>query len=224
MSKTSKSNSKVVDIDQPATRPHPMPPPKLRRRPGMILGAAATVAVGAIVTGWAWLATTDTQDVLVARHTIERGSLIEADDIKRIQLSADPALKALPGSSYGDVIGKKAGLDIAAGALLTEEATTSSPMPPDGMSVVGLALATSHSPAVDLRTGDRVRVVVTPAEGAEAPAGAPEFTEAEVVAARADETSGMFLVDVLVPYADAPVLASRAASGNVGIVLDSEAP
>jgi hypothetical protein len=38
-----------------------------------------------------------------------------------------------------------------------------------------------------------------------------------------DETTGNTVVNVLVPYADAGVLAARAATGNVALVLDSEA-
>ena len=55
------------------------------------------------------------------------------------------------------------------------------------------------------------------------PAGTPQFSVAEVVDTRIDDTTGNTVVDVLVPYADASVLAARAATGNVALVLDSSA-
>ena len=70
-------------------------------------------------------------------------------------------------------------------------------------------------------TGDHVRVVVTPAQGERVPAGAPQFSEAEVVGVHVSEETGQTIVDLLVPHADAAVLAARAATGNVALVLDS---
>ena len=49
------------------------PPPKLRRRPALVAAAIGAICIGALLAGWAWTATTNTQEVLVARHTIERG-------------------------------------------------------------------------------------------------------------------------------------------------------
>jgi hypothetical protein len=89
------------------------------------------------------------------------------------------------------------------------------------MSVVGVSLTPAQAPGMDLRAGDRVRVVVTPAEGSGAPAGAPPFSEAEVVGVRLSDATGELIVDLLVPHAEAAQLASRVATGNVAIVLDS---
>jgi len=71
--------------------------------------------------------------------------------------------------------------------------------------------------------GDKVRIIVTPAANGDAPTGTPQFTEAEVVDTAIDETTGNTVVNVLVPYADASVLAARAATGNVALILDSGA-
>ncbi|HEY6932720.1 MAG TPA: hypothetical protein VI452_04925, partial [Marmoricola sp.] len=63
----------------------------------------------------------------------------------------------------------------------------------------------------------------TPGEGGDQPSGSPQFTAAQVVDSRTDAANGQAVVDVLVPYADASVLAARAATGNVALVLDSGA-
>ena len=181
------------------------------------------ICLGALLAAWAWTATTNTQEVLVARHTIERGSVIEADDLARVRVSADPALKPVPATQFDQVVGQRAALDIAAGG--DAHARTRSPpsvVPADGQSVVGVALTPAQAPGLDLQTGDQVRVVVTPAAGrGAAQRASPQFSEAEVVGVHVAEETGQTIVDLLVPHADAAVLAARVATGNVALVLDS---
>ncbi len=198
-----------------------VPPPRLRRRPALIAGALVAICLGAVLAAWAWTTTTSTQEVLAARHTIARGTVIEAGDLERIRINADPALHPLPASAYDATVGKRAALDIGAGGLLTADATTASILPPTGSSVVGVALTPAQAPGLPLQTGDKVRVVLTPAKGAGPPAGAPVFSDAEVVGTHADQATGELVVDLLVPHADAAVLAARVATGNVALVLDS---
>ncbi len=202
----------------------PAPPPKLRRRPALVAAAVAAICLGALLGAWAWTTATDTAEVLAARRTIERGTTIVAGDLQRVRINADPALAPLPASAYDKVVGQQATLDIAAGSLLTKESTATATMPPPGMSVVGVALTPAQTPGIGLHSGDKVRIVVTPGQGADAPAGSPTFSEAEVVGSRADEANGRLIVDLLVPYADASVLAARVATGNVALVLDSGQP
>lgn len=198
-------------------------PPKLRRRPALVAGGVAAVCLGALLAVWAWSSTTHTEEVLAARETIHRGEVITAEDVQRVRISGDSALQPLPGSAYDSVIGQRAALDVAAGGLLTAETTTVEALPPPGRSIVGISLTAAQVPALSLQGGDRVRIVVTPGENGPDPAGTPVFSVAEVVDTRLDEMTGNTVVDVLVPYADASVLASRAATGNVALVLDSPA-
>lgn len=197
------------------------PPPKLRRRPAFIAGGVAAICVGALLAVWVWTSTTHTVEVLAARSTIHQGSLITAEDLTRVRISGDPAVKPLPASAYESLIGQRAALDVAAGSLLTSESTSTDALPPQGKSVVGISLTAAQVPALPLRGGDLVRIVVTPGQDGTVPDRAPEFSSAEVVDTRLDEVSGNTVVDVLVPYAEASVLAVRAAIGNVVLVLDS---
>src|SRR3954454_9437866 len=74
------------------------PPPKLRRRPALVVAAVMVTTLGCLIGAWAWSATTDTQEVLAARDTIHRGEVIKADDIQRIRINGAPALAPLPAS------------------------------------------------------------------------------------------------------------------------------
>jgi len=208
----------------PESRPAAPPlaqPPKLRRRPALIAAAVASICLGALLAAWAWTSTTNTQEVLAARNTIPRGAVITSEDVTRVRINADPALAPLPASAYDDMVGQRAALDIAAGSLLTQTATTSELLPPDGMSVVGVALTPAQAPGLLLQNGDKVRVVVTPGDGADPPAASPAFSDAQVVGTRTDEMTGELVVDLLVPHADATVLAARVSTGNVALILDS---
>lgn len=197
------------------------PPPKLRRRPALIAAAVAAICLGALLAAWAWSATTNTEAVLVARTSIERGSTIEANDLARVQLSADPALKSIPARELDRLVGQRAAFDIAEGSMLTPGSVTSAVVPADGESVVGVALSPAQAPGLPLQTGDRVRVVVTPAKGEAAPAGVPLVNDGEVVAVHSDDETGQTVVDLLVPRPNAAVLASRVAAGNIAVILDS---
>ena len=201
------------------------PPVKLRRRPALVVIAVVVTALGCLLGAWAWSATTNTEEVLAATHTIYRGEVIQAADIQRIRVTRDPALAPLPASAYDSVVGHRATLDISAGGLLTPDSTSTTPMPPKGQSVVGISLTPAQVPALPMRGGDKVRIIVTPGDngdgGTGTGIGAPPFTAAVVVDTALDETTGNTVVNVLVPYADASVLAARAATGHVALVLDS---
>jgi hypothetical protein len=94
MSKTATRDDRTLDQESsPAASPL-VPPPKLRRRPALIVAALIAICLGALLAAWAWTATTTTQEVLVARDTIERGAVIEAGDLARVRVSADPALRS----------------------------------------------------------------------------------------------------------------------------------
>lgn len=198
-----------------------VPPPKLRRRPALVAAAIGAICIGALLAGWAWTATTNTQDVLVARHSIERGAVIEADDLARVRLSADPALKPVAAAQFDQVVGQRAAMDIAEGGMLTPGSFTDKVVPGEGQSVVGVALTPAQAPGLGLQYGDKVRVVVTPAQGEELPAGTPLTNDASVVGVHTSDETGQTVIDLLVPKADATVLATRIATGNIALVLDS---
>lgn len=221
MTNTATRDDRSVDQGSTPAAPPPVPPPKLRRRPALVAGAVAAICLGALLAGWAWTATTNTKEVLVARTTIERGSVIEANDLARARISTDAALSPVAASAFDELVGQRATLDIAEGGLITAGSTTSQILPADGMSVVGVALTPAQSPGLGLQTGDQVRIVVTPIPGGEPSSGSPAFNDAEVVGVSLDAETGAMVVDLLVPYADATVLAARVATGNVALVLDS---
>ncbi|WP_419707852.1 SAF domain-containing protein [Promicromonospora sp. NFX87] len=179
----------------------------------------AAIGVGALGAVLLWATLTDTRTVLVARDTIVRGSVITAEDLTETQVGADVALDLIGAGARGDVVGQRAAWDVAAGAPLTTGVVTAELVPPSGMSVLGIVLPPPVSPGLALLPGDRVRAVVTSADGASEQA--PTFHEAQVVAVNPPAPDGQTVVDVLVSHEEAITLAAEAAAGKVTLVLDS---
>ena len=138
------------------------------------------------------------------------------------QIGVDPALKPLPASAADAVVGKRAAMDLAAGGLVTQEDITSAVVPSKGMSLVGVSLPPGLMPAVQLQSGDQVRIVATPgAQGDVATGTSPISIGATVVGVGGTGDNGQIVVDVSVPYGQAAELAAQAATGKVALVLDS---
>lgn len=200
-------------------------PPRARRRWGLFAAMVLVVALGVLGNVWLWSSSTSAQEVVAARTTIERGSVIDAEDLMTVRVELDPALAAVAGSELSSLVGQRAALDVAAGSLLTSEAVTASTVPGEGYSLVGIGVAAARMPGTALVAGDQVRVVATPQlQTGEAATAAPESVSAVVVSSQAgtDATGqGQTVVTVQVPSGDAATLAAMAATGDVALVLDS---
>ena len=213
--------------DAPAAGEHLASPPKLRRRPALIAASVAAICLGALASLYAYTSSSSAHDVLAVRNTIQRGSVISADDLEVVRIGVDPALKALPADQASMVVGKHAALDLTAGGVVTAEQVTDANIPPKGQSVVGISLTAALLPAHELRVGDAVRVVTTPGPQGDASASSGASVvpatpvDATVVGVTTDQISGNTVVNVQVPYGDAAKVASLAATGKVALVLDS---
>jgi hypothetical protein len=203
----------------PPTRP--APPPKLRRRPILIAAAIAAICFGALLSVWAYTSTSNTHEVLAVREAIHRGETIDRTDLITVRIGVDPALSPVPGSALDTVVGKRAAMDMPAGGVVTAAQIADTLTPSKGNSVVGINLAAGLLPAGELAVGDTVRVVSTPGEQGDPTVELPDPITAAVVGIATDETTGNTIVNVQVPFADAPAVASLAATGKVALVLDS---
>ena len=205
----------------------PLPePPKARRRWGLFAAMAALVCLGALGNVWFHQASTNAKQVVAARSTIERGTVISRDQLMTVQVGSDPALRPVDASQIENMVGKRAAVDVAAGSLLTADVATSKNVPAQGQSLVGVAVTPAMMPGTQLVAGDRIRIVATPAQQALGEtATSPVAVAAVVVSTQtgADTTGqgAQTIITVDVPTADAAQLAAIAAAGKVAVVLDS---
>lgn len=221
----SKSGSAEDQPEASSSKRLMVPPPKLRRRPALIAAGVAAVAVGALISVWAYTSANTAQSVIGVRETITRGEVIERDDLVALNIAVDPALHPIPAADAEQVIGQRAALDIAAGGLVTREQVTDEMLPPAGSSVVGVSVGPAMLPANQVSVGDQVRVVETPGTQP-APLSAdgeqPELqaVEATVVGLHTDP-AGNTIVNLVVPARDAAEVASWSAASRAAIVVDS---
>lgn len=199
-------------------------PPRARRRWGLLAAMVLVVALGVLGNVWLWSSSTTAQEVVAARTTIERGSVIDAEDLMTVRVELDPALHTVAGADLTSLVGQRAALDVAAGSLLTAEAVTATTVPAQGYSLVGVGVAAARMPGTALVAGDQVRVVATPAVTGGVATSTPDSVSAVVVSTQVgtDATGqGQTVITVQVPTGDAAALAALAATGDVAVVLDS---
>jgi hypothetical protein len=207
------------ETTSPVSRPVVVTPPKLQWRPATVVVGTLLVLAGGLGVAWGFVSAAQTVSVLAATSTIERGALIEAGDLARVEVRPDPLLRAMPGQDLSQVVGLRAALDIAAGSVVTADAVTGDLVPPEGESVVWVPLATG---AEHLVVGDAVRVVVSPPD--REASDAPVFQEGQVAMFSTDPATGQATVGVQLPHAQAVELASALAGATVSVVLDSREP
>lgn len=194
-------------------------PPTHRRNPVRITIAIAITAVGALIVGYAFLSLSDTVGVVVAGQTIERGTTITSDDLTVANIQMDPSIATIPASDLEDLLGQSAAVEIVEGSLVSPAEVTGDPIPAPGETLVNLSLQPGQFPP--LYGGAPIRVVSTASNNDEPPTEAPRFIEATVVDASTAE-DGLMFVNVLVPSDQAGLLATRAATGRIAVVLDPE--
>ena len=217
---TRSSSSRPTTPAAPRPRTVAAAPPRLRRRPVALLVSVAAVVAGSLLGLWLWTTAGTTTQVLAVRTLVHRGQAITAGDIEVARVGLDPTLHSVPASQESAVVGKRAALDLSPGGLLTPDDLTSTMVPAQGFSVVGVGLAPGMLPAEPLVPGDAVRLVQTPGQQGDV-AGTPEASPATVVAVQLLATGDLTIVDVQVPSEAAADLAARAATGKVALVLDS---
>jgi hypothetical protein len=229
---TLSSGTKVANQDQharSATRPQrpappgPLKPTRARRRPALIALGLALVALSVLASVYLTTMLGETYQVLAVTKNVDRGAAVTAADVGTVELPTGPtSLKSVSADLLRQMTTNKvATADLKAGQLLTEDSVADELQPPAGQSIVGIALAPNQMPTQDLKAGDAVRVVETPATGGEPPAGAPFTIAATVVSTDPTTIGDQTVVDVQVTSASAAALAARAATGRVAIVIDA---
>lgn len=194
-------------------------PPKIRRRPLLLVGAVAVVVAGALGAAWLWMASANASEVVAVRDAVQRGEVIDREDLVVVRVGLDPALDVVPASRVEEVVGLRAATDLPAGGLLVAGSVSVQVLPKAGEALVGVGLSPTMLPAEPLLAGDRVLIVETPGPQGEVTT-APVVMEATVSRVAVLET-GATLVDVLVPQDKAAELAARAATGRVALVLQA---
>jgi hypothetical protein len=205
-------------------RPATTVPPKMRRRPGLLVAGVAMVAVGALAVMWLVTSTGHRREVVVTARDVEYGATITAGDLSTTAVAVDPAVAVIPASREASLIGRVATAHLARGSLLTESDAISMGVLSAGQVLVPLPLTSAKVPADGLRAGDRLVVVDAPPAGADPIPGDPQTFAAQVVRVGSPDVNGTVVVDVVASSHDGPALATRAATGRFAILVEPTSP
>lgn len=202
---------------RPATgrlRIDPAGPAQRRPRPTWIaLGVLVLLGfglVGAVTVARA----ADRTPVLALAQPIERGEELTAGHLTVANVGADETVAVVAAADRDELVGLMAAGSLEEGTLITRGQFVAGPSVGPGQSVVGLALAPGEYPTANLRPGDRVVVVRTPAStgpldrAGQEPAVLAEGAEVFAVEALSD-TARTLMVSITVPDTVAAAAAGR---------------
>ena len=213
------------------------------RRPLLAIGSLVLVVVSAAGFASLYAHAGGRVAVVAVARGVPAGTTIEARDLTIVQVTLTPSLHAVGARSLPRIIGQQALYPLFAGTLLVPSEVVREPGPAPGDAVVGVATKPGQLPAMGVKPGQTVAVIMTtqPGEtitglgssqsstsglnvGATAAGAvlAPQAMVLDVLSQPASSTGasdGTIIVSVVVPASLAPAIASASAAGQVALVL-----
>ena len=199
-----------------------LPVARRDRRPALAALALLLVLVGALGSALVAYRSGSRIDVLVARTDIARGQVITAADLTTARVAADGGL-TIDASAIDNFIGAYADSSIPQGTLLNGGMFLRGSLVPDGAQLVGVVVDITRRTTERLRPDDVVQLVYVSGNGegqaAVGSPGDPVVKAARVVKVGNGGGSGLLSVSVLVPDADAGLVADLASSNSLALTL-----
>jgi Flp pilus assembly protein CpaB len=166
--------------------------------------------------------------VLVAIGTVQPGEVIEASDLRLVEVSLPAGIAYLPASMEGEVVGRVAAEPLWEGKILAPGSVSDAPPLAPGMVAITVLLPQESAVGGSIRAGDRVAVLSSPGAneagvGRQKSATTILFTEVPVLSVRQVSTAegeGL-LVTLTLRLEEARALAQARNSGRVDLALVS---
>jgi Flp pilus assembly protein CpaB len=205
--------------------------PTRRRSTTAIVLAVLCIAGGALAGVVAFKAGSNRQSVLAASHALAAGHVLQASDLRVVDISTDGGLALVLAADEESVIGRPVGVPVAAGAPVSASELGSEPAAGPGQAVLGVLCKAGQYPP-SLAPGDRVELVDSAgavatagqgsaATGTAAPA-VPMLTATVIgVDSPSDTATVGMIISLRLSAADAPSVARAAAAGTVSLILIS---
>ncbi len=191
--------------------------PKRRPKRLMIAAGVLVVIIGALATYWVSQSSTQRVAVVAMAKTVQWGQQIQAGDLQRAEIVADPGVTPVSWSAAQSLVGMYATSKLWAGSLMSAQAATGQRMLSSGQALVGLSVKAGQMPTSPLQPGDAVQLVTVPQQNSTQAVPAPVVA---TVYRTASTISGGFVpVDVVVPQGEAARLATDSAAGRIVVVL-----
>jgi hypothetical protein len=131
-----------------------------RRRPSWMLGGVVLVGLAALLGAYVFASVTDTLQVTVAANDLVPGEVIDAGDLRVVEMGRTGDLRAILADQQDLIIGQSPRALIPAGTLLnTGLFVAVDDLIPPGQVVVGGSFGAGEVPTPNLAPGDRVSLL-----------------------------------------------------------------
>lgn len=167
----------------------------------------------------------DRRAVLAVTRPVAAGSVVEAGDLTEVRVAADSGVSTVAASERTNIVGSTARVALVPGSLLAAGQTGRDAGLPPGTTLVGATLKAGQFP-VGLRPGDRILVVVMPAEqpaaALDTEPSASDPVKASLVAIESVRDSGGDIsVSLAIPAGVAPDVAVAGARGRLVLLVEA---
>lgn len=186
-----------------------------KRLPWLAL-AVVLVVGGGLLVGLLVQSAGDRTSVLAAARALAPGQVIEAADLRVVDVGVDGEASMVPATSRASVVGQVAVVGIPEGSLLSAGQLAPDGGVEPGSVVVGALLAPGELPVPTLRSGDVVELVaVSGGQGAER----ESLGQGSVFATAPGTQTGSVFVSLTVDAAIAEEVADVAAQQRLRLLL-----
>jgi hypothetical protein len=201
-----------------------------QRRPGWIAAGVALVALAVLANVYLFTVSGDRISVVRVARDVPVGQQLARADLDSSSVAVGAGVQVIPARQLGEVIGRRAAVDLRSGTLLTASQVTTQLTPQPGQALVTVAVKPGQLPPGGLAPGSQLRIVSTPgsqnqgAGGGTAPPGQDTTSPVKDVRAAVDavggpDTDGTMTVSLLVADADANAVAREASTGQIAFVI-----
>ncbi|SCE66692.1 SAF domain-containing protein [Micromonospora viridifaciens] len=208
-----------ISVDAPVTPPRVVR--QRRVRPGLLGLAVLLIALGGLGAAFAVTSVRSTGSYLAVARPVEVGQQLSAGDLVAVRVSGGQGLRPVPTSQLKEVVGLRAAVRLTPGTLLTAAQLTDAPLLGPGQQQIALGLKPSQVPARTLHPGDKVLLISTPGNNANAegtaPGGGTRF-EATVIDT-ATPANDDVVVYLALAVRDVPAVVVLAADDRIALVL-----
>jgi hypothetical protein len=160
------------------------------RRPRMAALSVAIIMACTALFVVIYLHSTHLVAVIGVTQEISQGNLVEASDLRQVDLTATSGVQTVPVSAAQQVIGRPAAVTLLPGTLLTPEEIGGSRRISSNEAVVGVQLKPGMFPASGLINGEDVLVVLTGPVGSAVSGGGDQNSSGSGSSPNSDGSSG----------------------------------
>jgi len=205
----------------------PVNPPTVVRqrrvRPGLLGLAVLLIALGGLGAAFAVTSVRATGSYLAVARPVEVGREITAADLVTVQVAGGQGLRPVPAARLDEVVGKRAAVALLPGTLLTLGQVTDDPLLGPGQQQIALGLKTAQVPARELHPGDKVLLVSTPDNDADADTAAAGTRFAATVIDMVSPANDDKVLYLALLTRDVPAVVALAAQERLAVVLTEAA-